>query len=491
MMTHSRFLTTLLSVGCLAACGDDGSVSAADGGLSEADAGADVDAGSQGGEDSYTFDSRFEPGTSPVSKTGQAFRHVLVAEMKSYLGGLTTQVDTTPPVAGDVLAALNFYFEFDSTTSGTTPLSIATTPELLQPTYDDLSSSKNLLDKLAGNDAATDHKDWNTAGNFVGWDDGSGDTPTLLIRSWFQTIDDLAVARVATPELAPDGTPVSSVFITSEGQDLQQLLQKFLVGAIGFSQGADDYLDDDVEGKGLLSSNLQVEGKPYSALGHSWDEGFGYFGASIDYDAYSDDERASKGGRDDYQGHHDTDGDDKIDLASEYNFGHAVNCGKRDRDSVAANKTTFGNDAFAAFKAGRGLILAADGDLSATQLTELAGYSETARLAWENCVAATVVHYINVVAADMETFGTDDYSFEDHAKHWSELKGFALGLQFSPVSPLQEGTRFADLHGHIALAPVLPNAGATAIDDYKAAMASARALMKDAYGFADANVEVW
>ena len=56
-------------------------------------------------------------------------------------------------------------------------------------------------------------------------------------------------------------------------------------------------------------------------------------------------------------------------------------------------------------------------------------------------VAATAVHYINDVLADMADFDTtnnvfaDTDNFKDLAKHWGEMKGFALGLQFSPWSP--------------------------------------------------------
>ena len=41
---------------------------------------------------------------------------------------------------------------------------------------------------------------------------------------------------------------VLPVHITAEGLDLQQLTQKFLLGAVNFSQGTDDYLDDDIDG---------------------------------------------------------------------------------------------------------------------------------------------------------------------------------------------------------------------------------------------------
>jgi hypothetical protein len=78
-----------------------------------------------------------------------------------------------------------------------------------------------------------------------------------------------------------DGSIVSSVYLTEQGHDLQQLIQKFLGVAIGFSQGADDYTDDDTEGKGLMATHSEAaDGKAYTALEHAWDEAFGYFGAS-------------------------------------------------------------------------------------------------------------------------------------------------------------------------------------------------------------------
>jgi hypothetical protein len=93
----------------------------------------------------------------------------------------------------------------------------------------------------------------------------------------------------------------------------------------------------------------------------------------------------------------------------------------------------------------------------------------------------------------METFGTAEYSFEEHAEHWSEMKGFALGLQFNPDSPMNEGSRFIDFHTRVGDAPVLPNdpGGQTAIDDYKAALQSARDIIQEAYGFTAANVAAW
>jgi hypothetical protein len=99
-------------------------------------------------------------------------------------------------------------------------------------------------------------------------------------------------------------------------------------------------------------------------------------------------------------------------------------------------------------------------------------------------------------------------NFETVAKHWSELKGFAMSLQFSPASPFRDETMTAvnlddlkiilDLIGD---APVLADgsqngvaASGTAEDAvyaYIGKLTQARAKLQDAYGFSDANTLSW
>ena len=145
---------------------------------------------------------------------------------------------------------------------------------------------------------------------------------------------------------------------------------------LAFSQGADDYLDDDVDGKGLKASNAQYikngEAKPYSALGHAWDEGFGYFGASREYHKFTDEEIAGEGGRKDWQGYHDTNDDKKIDWYKEMNHALSVNAAKRDLGSMG--KTDFTKDAYVAFVEGRKLILAAGDKLTDDEMKKLKEY---------------------------------------------------------------------------------------------------------------------
>ena len=455
----------------------------------------------------YEFASNFVTGASSVSYSGQIFRHVLIADLKDFIGDLTEDVDEGDFDAageGDIVAALDFFYRFDSATSGDEEIGIETDPETRQKTYNDISSGKDLVGKTAGNDSKTDHQNW-TDGDFAGWDTteitqygGGTTTPEQLILAYFETLEANAFARRDGDARHPvdgNGNRVTSqslpVHLTESGLDLAQLVQKFLLGAVPYSQGTDDYFDDDVEGKGLLTSNAAADdpGKPYTTLEHQFDEGVGYFGAARDYLAYTDEEIAGKGGRDGYaDGYHDTNGDGAIDLLSEYNFGNSVNAGKRDRGSDDAAKTDYTGAAMGALLEARAIISATVGrELLDDELAAVQTLRDQAVLAWEKAIAATVVHYINDTLQDMADFGSNNYSFADHAKHWSELKGFALGLQFNPRSQLTND-EFADFHDKVGDAPVLPSASAGEISAYKGRLLSARDLLQEAYGFADANM---
>jgi hypothetical protein len=408
--------------------------------------------------------------------------------MKAYLSGLTQRIadGDLVPAEGDVAAELGIFFDCPEAACEGESTTITTLPAAVQSTIGEISSGKNLVGKLAGNDAATDHKVWTLGMDgtsaFRGWGETNELTPEGLIRVWIGMVDTAATNRAnnMVPN-DPSGSPITKVFVSAEGYDLQQLLQKFLLGAVAFSQGADDYLDDDVAGKGLMASNEgPAEGKNYTPLEHNWDEGFGYFGAARDYASYTDDEIAMKGGRDDWQGAHDTNEDGAIDLKSEFIFGHAVNAGKRDR----GHSTDLTHDAFHAFHAGRTLITGAGGALSDAQMEELKGHRDTAILAWEQAIAATVIHYINDVIGDMKS---DDYDFYDHAKHWGEMKGFALSFQFNPRSPLS-GDEFVAIHAAMGTAPELDP---TKFEAYEASLLEARTTIQVAYGFTVEDAADW
>ena len=442
--------------------------------------------------DTYSFQSRFEAGESSVSYSGQTLRQVLIRDMVSFISGLTEEIDTASfvPGEGDVTASLNYYLEFDSATSSGDVVLISTEPPLLQVTYGDISTNKDLVSKLAGNDEKGQHRDWST--DFAGWSGEGGDSPESLVRTFFEMLDEQAVARVnGEIGLGPDGKPIPEVYVTPEGLDLKQLIEKFLLVGVNYSQGTDDYLDNDLEGHGINSQNVEPgsDTAPYTSLEHVWDEGFGYFGAARDYGAYTDDEAAGKGGRPEYaSGYHDSNGDGALDLEREFLFHAAVNTAKRDRGSSDEAPTDFSQEAWEGFIRGRAIIHAAQGALSDEEMAELVVERDRAVRAWENAIAATVLHYINDTLDVMDRIGTDEYSLSEHAKVWSEMKAFGIGLQFNPRSQLRD-EYFVRLHELMRDAPALP--GDPDLDAYREDLLAARDLMGTAYGFADANVANW
>ncbi len=426
----------------------------------------------------YGFASRYG-GDDSVSYSGQVARQVLISDLASAIGGLTGRIDRGDLVVGEsgsVAPQLDFYFSFDSDSYGDEPILLAAGLPTIQGTYAEISSGKDLVGKLAGNDSVTDHKDFTI--EFVGWP--GVESPEALVRGWFAELDANAIAHAdGVQRLGPDGS-VLPVHVTDDGRNLEELTQKFLTGAVSFSQGADDYLDDATKGKGILSPNTRDEEGEFTALEHAWDEGFGYFGPARDYLDYGDDLIAKTGYRD-------TDGDGSIDLTREFNFGASTNAAKRDLGAVSGLDLTA--QAYGAFWRGRAIIAAApEGEsLDAATLDLLKVQRDLAVDAWEKAISATVVHYINETIEATETMGSDDYVFASHSEAWSEMKGFSLAFQFNPRSPVSDAD-FETLQELIGTAPVLDAAGA---DDYIAGLQQARAMLAEAYKFDDADVQAW
>ena len=125
-------------------------------------------------------------------------------------------------------------------------------------------------------------------------------------------------------------------------------------------------------------------------------------------------------------------------------------------------------------------------ELTDTQIDELKLFRDDAVDAWEKAIAATVIHYINDVLQDMGKFGTPDYSFANHAKHWGEMKGFALGLQFNPHSPVSDAD-FETILGVMGNAPVLSNDSESDINGYISGLLDARGMLMMSYEFDPAN----
>lgn len=455
----------------------------------------------QNDELGYSFENA--NGDETVAYPGQIKRHILISDLTDEIAAFNRDP------AAEVVSDLNFYFRFDGASSDTAPTLFDIADEQEWPqndsgelTYGAIDSGKDLHGKIAGVDNAL------LGDEFFGWETGldADPTPVELVDYLFEQLQ--ATVRGDGPQIdtanSEDPVPVDVVYVDQYGLDYKQLIQKFLLMSVTFSQGVGDYLQSD------FANELSVdEGDVYSTAEHHWDEGFGYFGAARDYSMYTDDEIRAGGDdiRAGWNGYHDSNNDGLIDVRSEYNFGQSTNCAKRDAGSAGnANPTDFTSETFDAFVAGRAILRQATeaGELTADQQAQLQIHVSDAAVTWEKCIAATVVHYINDVVADMAEFTGGEFAtldnFKNLAKHWGEMKGFALGLQFNPESPFRtesSDVTVDDLKTVLSLmgdAPVLPDGtqGGVAYDgDYAQALIQARDILQSAYDFDAENVENW
>jgi hypothetical protein len=467
----------------------------------------------------YTFDSQFTEGESAVKYTGQTARHMLIEALVSEILGYTSKQPETDQAS--IESALEFYFDgsdaldVQAITFSKDGVEFLPVNDSDVTTFGSISTRKNLVGKIAGNDTAMNAgklQEGLVNGEFFGWDDGvftatglDGAKPEDFTRHLFSLLAE-EVVSVNSVQVTTTSSSVglnTIAYVDSQGRDFRQLIQKFLLGAITFSQGTSDYLQTD-----FSADNVQDGENPYTSGAHDWDEAFGYFGAARDYNtAYDDDSIADVG-------YFDTNTDTKIDLTSEINLGNSSNCAKRDRGAV--NDPNFTKTVFDAFIAGRTILnnaekaaaeAGAQVDLTAEQLTALTAAGDTVALTWEKCVAATVVHYINDTTADLEelkanggTF-TDLEHFTDLAKHWAEMKGFALGLQFNVESPIYASdANLASFKAALAdmgtgpvpsITPIAQGTTTGEIDTYLGKLATARDAFQSIYSFDAENVANW
>lgn len=460
--------------------------------------------------------------SNSVSYTGQTARQILIADMAYFMEKKLT--DDAANTVASVTTSLDFFIKgtdanVTDTLIGSYIKDAANVSLKSAGTYGDISSGKNLNGKIAGgNGNGGGETSKLIGGEFFGWSDGSAALPIDLVNMWIAKQSALASDGVAIQVTDATGaTSSANVNTDQHGRNYRQLMQKFLMGAVNFSQGTNDYFKTDFASK-LTTDDGGDSPKNYSAGEHKFDEGFGYYGAARDNLHYTDLEARAKSGREGWRfGHHDTDGDGLIDVRSEYNMAHSQNCAKRDAGSAGgSNPTDFSSEVMTSMVAARQIISNAANkiapELTSAEDAKLQEHIKNASVVWEKCIAATAVHYVNDLIADIGEYSNGAPStlnnFETVAKHWSELKGFMLSLQFSPASPFRDvavtSVDLDDLKRINALvgdAPVLADgsqlgiqplgSAADAVYAYRGKLTEVRATLQAAYGFSDGNTLAW
>ncbi|MGI1669116.1 MAG: DUF4856 domain-containing protein [Neptuniibacter sp.] len=331
-----------------------------------------------------------------VSYTGQAARQVLHTSLKKLAGKGNGQAN--PELKAKLLA----YFE--SKDAGREIISPVTKGAfvLAETQVDELSKKKNLSGKTF-------------KGAVPGWPGNMTGQEVLGFM-----IDKASSANKGYDPLT--------------GYDYAQLISKFAMGAVFYNQAVDNYLDEKLEADTKPNNKAYGDGKPYTGKEHVWDEAFGYFGAQANALNLTAEQvyKVAKQ-KEDALAYADLNKDGKVSLYNEMTYAHAYYAAGFDK----GGKTNYLHTIVQAFVDGRQLITDANGEaLTDEQRNNLKGYAKTISDNWEMVIAEAVFKYAGSTYKDLqklneaiESNGDAAKAFRKYAKHWGEMKGFALALQ--------------------------------------------------------------
>ena len=239
-------------------------------------------------------------------------------------------------------------------------------------------------------------------------------------------------------------------FDADTGYDWAQLISKYTMGAMAYNQAVDNYLDEKLSAEKKPNNKPYKDGAHYTGKEHSWDEAFGYWGAAAHQHGFNPN-KVYEIAKMKNQGVADKNGDGMVDLKSEYVFGPCYYAAAFDRSGTKS--TNYTNIMFDAFLDGRKLITAAAGDaLSDSERSQLKAYAATIEENWEKVLAEAVFKYAGSVYKDinkMKDLSGDDLNkaYRTYAKHWGELKGFAMAMQSGKSNLGATATKMNELIG--------------------------------------------
>ncbi len=283
----------------------------------------------------------------------------------------------------------------------------------------------------------------------------------------------------------------------AHGHDYAQLVSKFTMGAVFYHQACDNYLDEKLNADNKPNNKPYKEGAYYTGKEHSWDEGFGYWGAAAHGATLSARQNYDVAKKKD-MGAADANGDGVVNLKSEMNYAHAYYASSFDK----GGKTDYYNIITKAFIDGRQIIADARGE--ALSDAERAKLKTKARLIcsnWERVIGEAVFKYAGSVYADIEKLKAspgDAKTYRAYVKHWGELKGFALSLH---AGRQQLGEIGRTMDALIGYGPVLMNGtqvsgvdasgayvmASASVDDYMVNMLRVQNLMAEDFGVVARN----
>ena len=250
---------------------------------------------------------------------------------------------------------------------------------------------------------------------------------------------------------------VEGGFDPNTGFDYTQLISKFAMGAVFYNQAVNNYLGKKMEIGQKPNSEPYKEGSYYTGKEHSWDEAFGYWGSAAHALTLSAEENYNVAKKKDLA-LADHNGDGVVDLYSEMTYAHAYYASSYDK----GGKTDYLATVNQAFIDGRLIIRDAGGrNLSFDERTKMLAARDTIRENWQKVIAESVFKYAGSTYKDLvalETImganGDTTEAFRKYAKHWGELKGFALALQCGPENLGEAAVKMNRMMG---FGPVLLN----------------------------------
>ena len=239
----------------------------------------------------------------------------------------------------------------------------------------------------------------------------------------------------------------------SVGLNYQQLLSKFIMGAVFYNQAVDNYLDEKMRADTKPNDKPYKDGACYTGKEHSWDEAFGYWGAAAHSLLLSAEQNYNIAKKKDLVSA-DYDEDGVVDLKSEYVFAHAYYASSFDK----GGKTSYMEDITRAFLDGRKLITSANGEkLTDAQRSELMRHVAIISENWQKVIAESVFKYAGSTYKSLvalEDVNNDDLAkeFSKYMKYWGELKGFSMALQVGKDNIGESATK---LNRMIGFGPML------------------------------------